>query len=51
MSITASVLQAAGMVAVLVSLWMIGGVWILVLGVGSFTTVFGLALERSSRSS
>ncbi|MBT4189306.1 MAG: hypothetical protein HOE14_19105 [Gemmatimonadales bacterium] len=51
MSITASLLQAVGIVAVFASLWMIGGVWILVLGLGAFTTVLGLAIERTSRTS
>ena len=50
MSITASLLQLAGIVAAFTSLWMIGGVWILVLGIGSVTTIFGLALERASRT-
>jgi len=51
MSLTASLLQIAGIVAVFASLWMIGGVWILVLAIGSFATVFGLAIERTSRTS
>ena len=51
MSITGSAFQLAGIAAVFTSLWMIGGVWILVLGIGCAATILGLALERASRTS
>ena len=50
MSSFASLLQAVGIVAVFYALWMIGGIWILVLAVGGFATVLGLAIERTSRA-
>lgn len=50
MSIFGSLLQTAGFLVVLVSLWMIGGVWIFALGAGLACTLFGIGLELASRS-
>jgi len=49
MQIVASIIQALGLAFAFVSLWMLGGVWVFVLGGSLFTTAVGFTIEKQQR--
>ncbi len=50
MSIFGSLLLTAGVLVAMLSLWMIGGIWIFCLGAAVACAAVGLALELAARA-
>lgn len=50
MSIFGSLLQTIGFLVTMISLWMIGGIWIFCLGAGVVCAAMGVALELAARA-